>query len=180
MKLPDCKIEKAICTDESRYSITSALLEVEADGKGKLIAANEHIMAIVPVEVEDGDTTGLISKDALETAGKQKSAVYRRVMANDSLKIVTGAGVLESKRPEGQFPNYREIVKGAPERIASERPTISFNVQSLLKLAQALGPVTSKVADVNLWIDKKRHGAAIIVRNTGNPNAYGVLMPIRD
>ena len=77
MRLPVGKIEQAASTEESRkplstsYTLKAVKLDVETK---RMMATDGHILAIVPVEVDATDHSGLLSVDSM----KQIRAMQRR------------------------------------------------------------------------------------------------------
>jgi DNA polymerase III sliding clamp (beta) subunit (PCNA family) len=177
MKLPKGKIELAAASPyESRYTLKAVKLDVE---NKRMLATDGHILAIVPTEVADTDHSGLIAVDSF----KQIRAMQKRAktipvnIAVNGKAVATGKGeTAEYELVSGQFPNAdAAIPKGATYEGA---PTIGLNVDLLMRLAKALGADEAHQGTIiKLWI--KDGSSAVLVKTDENPEAVGVIMPVR-
>lgn len=143
---------------------------VEQDGEGKpvAVATDGRMLACVPVELEPGDTAGLVTVEALTQARKlARSGEMAQVEANGCLKLANGATL---PRPELQYPNWRQVVpQGEP------RFRFALSAERLLAIAQALGAKESQVV-----LEFTDELSPVRVRAVGcNSEALGVLMPVR-
>lgn len=172
MKLPNTEIELAAGTEQSRYTLQAVKLDV---ANKRMLATDGHILAIVPVEVSETDHDGLLTVDSIKQARKlHKSAKgISEMSVNGKFTVKTGAQSAEFDLTTGQFPNVDAVV-----RKCEGPPTITFNVDLLLRLAKA---VAEKKYDgtrvVSLWI--KGANDSIIVKGEIGNEAVGVLMPCR-
>lgn len=176
MKLPkNCKIEKATSTDSTRPAIGEPWLDVEA---GKLVATNGRIIAVVPVEIEEGDASGYVTAEALKAAralvGKHLPLAIK---ANGSLALYNG---VTFPRPGvddlGQFPNWKQVI---PEKQEKPAIRIAFDVKLLSALCEAMG-----TSGVILEASDDLTGIRVIPTGVsacqpGSPQAFGVIMPLR-
>lgn len=234
MKFPSNKIEAAVSSEATRYTIQAVKLDVE---KKKLIATDGHIMAVVPCTVDENDHSGLIGVDAVKLIRditKRQKYGQPTVNVNGKIEIV-GANETATAIPvEGSFPNWEAVV---PKFEATEKnrrvletleamaknldaqidatnvhekkvalddlredvlksishvgaticnatkPTISFDVNLLVRLVDALKSEQSKGKNghkrVSLWI--KSADDAIVVKSTASEDSesIGVMMPVR-
>lgn len=172
MKLPESQIELAASQEESRYTLKAVKLDVA--GK-RIMATDGHILAIVPVEVSDGDHDGLISVDAMKAARKlQRAAKGVPIQANVNGKFsISGAGQsAEFDLDTGTFPNVDAIIPKF-----DGPPTITLDAELLLRLAKAIETKGySPAYSVALWI--KDANSPILVKGEQD-GAIGVIMPCR-
>ncbi len=156
------KIEKAAARDSSRYAINCVYLDT---AKGRLVATDGSILAIVPCEIADDDADGLIPLEAIDRARKLAIGGIVRAKCNGKAEQSDGSSF---QRPDHRFPDYSGII---PKEAGSVR--VSLNADSLLRLAQALGGKT-----VTLEIGEP--GTPIRVRPCldGIEGAFGLIMPI--
>ena len=167
MKTPISKIEQAVPKKDMRFYLQSAWLDV---ANRRLLASDGHICAIVPVEIEDGDTTGPVSVEVLKQARKAKSS---SIKANDALVLDNGTSY---PRPEGveQGVKYPDVDKIIPT--STPAVIIGLNAALLLKLAEAINDSGLYGTNVKLHIS----GPTDAIKVTGNmENAIGIIMPIR-
>ena len=176
MRLPVGKIEQAASTEESRCTLKAVKLDVE---NKRMMATDGHILAIVPVEVDATDHSGLLSVDSM----KQIRAMQRRsksipvnIAVNGKATATGKSETSEFELVTGQFPNVDAVI---PTGEKYEGPaTVCFNVDLLVRLAKALGADEAHQGTiVQLWI--KDASSPVLVKTSENPEAIGVLMPYR-
>ena len=104
MKTPIQKLEKMVSKNPLRSSMNHCHLDTK---KGNLVATNGKALVIVPVEIEDGDTSGAISKEGLKAARRDRKG-DRSLSVNGNETVSTGPDAGKTfPRPEaGNFPNY--------------------------------------------------------------------------
>lgn len=172
------KLDLAAAAEAGRYAMHHVNLDVVTS---ELSATDGRILAVIPCEVEEGDSGGLIPRDAIKIARTGCKAEQATVKANGSVKAHGKAGIVEMTRPDGQFPRYADVIP--PQ--CSDDLRIGLNAELLWKLVQALGESPEHGYGVELRI---RRGAftgnaltaPIGVRMLGAPptGARGVIMPI--
>lgn len=176
MRLPESKIESAASQLESRYMLRA--VKFDAEGK-RMLATDGHILAIVPVETNDNDCTGVLSLEtiaAARLAQKQSKSIPINLHVNGKATIeAPGEIKIEHPLMEGKFPKCDEVVP------KFEGPcTIAFNVDLLLRLADALKQKETgkhiKPRIVQLWI--KDRESTVLVKIRGS-EGIGVIMPCR-
>jgi len=172
MKLPNTKIESVVSDDKSREVITHVYLD--AEGK-RLVACNGFVLAVNPVEVEDRDTSGLISVDAIKLARKTApKRVEPHVLANGDLRVPLASATLD--RPEGKYPDFNQVIPVVNTENTS--PTLVIDAKLLYELSKALCEDGNRVA---LWVNPVTTGP-IYVKPTGQfmkeSGNYGVIMPV--
>lgn len=168
---PYTAFKKAVPDDQFPYA--------QFDGTG-LVTTNGHYLIRVPVEPEDDDTPGPISREVLEAAYKSPE---KRITANGSLKV----GNTTFERPEmGRFPDVQPIYDQLPMPGDEDSVTIGLNVDYLKLIAEALGANsgdTKKRGQVFLTFrlrhDKTHDSRAIYIRAPATQDeAFAALMPV--
>jgi len=169
------EIELAASSDECREVITN--IQLYKDNKC-LVATDGKILAIVPVEVEDGEVNGPIPPQAFKSARKGITKKQKEIddveidihCLEGELNIYTKKeGVHNIKRPRDiLYPNFKQVI---PRNKAKH--TIRFNPELLMKLAKAIGSSESIVLEFN------DEDSPIEVYSCDKTNeAFGVLLPI--
>lgn len=128
-----CKIESASEGKKGlRLQLRDAYLDVE---KNRVLATDGYVAAIVPVEIEAGDTSGYIPTEALTQARKAtaKKADAIALMCNGSVTLPDNRTF--PRENLGTFPNV-DLVIPKPE---TRNFTTGLDVKLLVKLADALG-----------------------------------------
>jgi hypothetical protein len=131
-----CKLEKAVAKSEGRYAMRHTLLAKRGD-EHVLVATDGRILAVVGVEVEEGDAIGLIPVEAVKGAAKGgQSFMPAQIHANGSAVYTDKAGAqVTMARPEGEFPRWESIMP-APQ---ADDIVIALNPDLLKALADAIG-----------------------------------------
>lgn len=160
MKLPETKIESICDQKDFRQYLRQPHLDVK---NKRLVATNGHVMAILNVELDEGDTSGPVPISAIKTARKNLGSI----LLDGQAKTLDGT----FERPDvGKYPDYAKSLPKVPDR----EPEITFNAELLFKLAQAISANKTKI--VSLWIENKE--SPIIVK-ASDGIGVGVLMPCR-
>lgn len=136
-----CKPESLASRDPSRPVLTCLFLRiVELDGvrHGYLEGTDSYKLGRIPVELDDDDTEGFVTRDAIEAARKGKAD---RLICNGSLAFTTAdGGTVSMPRPEpGKPVNADQLLDVSPAMIEGQRFTIGVNPVLLLELANAFG-----------------------------------------
>lgn len=176
------EIERATSSDKTRPVLSCAHLNVD---KGRIEATDNYMAVVLPVEIEEGDTSGLIPAEALRALRKANGRHVRFSLAcNGDVELNTPDGVQTWKRPEGQFPNLDQIT---PSEFSSFRVVI--DPAKLYALAKALGadrhvliefslqPSAEEGEDVGFFPSNLRP-MRVTADNNSN-EAWGILMPAR-
>lgn len=109
MRIPSTKIEAAAATRDVRAYINQPWLDVE---RQRIVATDGHILAIVPIETDEGDASGPIPTEAIKAARK----MYRHTpdamgvfKANGAIAFPNGYTI---PRPDGigEFPDVDRLV----------------------------------------------------------------------
>lgn len=162
MKVPNTKIEN-VCANkyDARAYLRVPYLDVE---RKRLVSTNGHALAIVEVELDDGDTAGHVPIEALKAVRKDKSAVS--IYLDGAAKV---NGTTFPREDLGKYPEYSAVLPERPER----EPDITFNAELLFNLSRAI--CTGKWPFVSLWITDDEKGVYVETAGGG----YGVIMPAR-
>jgi hypothetical protein len=174
------EVERAASKEASRPVLTHAYLNAE---NGTLEATDSYRAVVIPVEVEEGDVSGLIPAEALKAQRKASRHAPASLRVNGDVRLSTPDGEQSWKTGEGQFPNLRQL---GPTDLSTFR--IGLNPALLLETAKALGSGESVTLEFTLRRDKVEGddtGAypdalrpmRVTVPNGGE--SYGILMPIR-
>ncbi len=177
------QIEKAASSDAMRPVLANAWLET---GKSRLLASNSYMLAVVPVEVEEGDVDGPVSGEALVSARKLAKHETPNIACNGSLEVQGGPTFPRPASEGMKFPDADQVWPAAYDGEAGvDFYEVGFNPTLLLELCKAIGLVGGK-----------RFGAPCrlrIMRNTGTgavdplrpfevigaDGAKGILMPVK-
>lgn len=141
MKLPSkAKLAPLTSRDESRPILHAFYLRVqESDGeqRGYLEATDSYKLARIPVELDEGDTEGFVTREAIEAARKMK---YDHVFCNGSLGVGNAIEpFVHFPRPElGTFPDTDKLLELEPATIDGARFVFGINPRLLLELAEGM------------------------------------------
>jgi hypothetical protein len=115
------KLTAACSKDKSLPVLQHVNLNVEL---GELQATTKYVAVRVPVEVEKGDTSGVVDPAAVDAATKSKAS---------NLKVG------KTQHPKvGEFPKLEELWPTGKE-VGKPAFRIGFNAEYLLQVAQAIG-----------------------------------------
>ena len=175
------EIERAASKDPARPILTYVYLNTETR---TLEATDAYRAVVVPVEVEEGDESGLIPAEALKAQRKASKYSPASLSVNGDIRLSTPEGEQSWRKGEGQFPNLHQLT---PEEWSTFR--IALNPKHLLETAKALDGQGEHVTlefvrqaekdegeDVGVFPSNMRP-IRVTVRNGGD--SYGILMPIR-
>lgn len=178
------KIEAACSDDKDRRSILSPYLERDGDG-GKLIATNGRIIAVVPVECDDGDTAGYLPASCIKDARK------RGLVELGEKATIPGVSIYERNPGNETFPNWKAVI---PDNKGVKIVRLCLDPAFLKDLADAMGTagVALEIPIGNYGDGTSRAGSdncvkePVVVRpadargcHSASPEAIGVIMPIR-
>ena len=170
MKLPNTGIEMAVARGDTRDYLNHAHLDAE---NKRLIACNGNILAVVPVEVDEEDTSGPVGLDAIKAARKAagKKANATVIVNND--QRIPAAGLSMSRPSVGEYPNVDRILKGARPL----GPSICLNPALLWDVARAVMPANAKDQAIRIFLPETSQ-RAIRVESLNGSDAIGVIMPV--
>lgn len=169
--------------EAGRYAMQHARLELsplepasegEDNKEGTLVVTDGHRLVVVPVELDEHDAEGFVSREAFDAAVKaDKGRAAVSLEANGSLKLRNGATF---PRPEGgEFPRWRAVMPRY-KRGDEGTTTIAFNARQLAEIAAVLSPETDHVVLTVKPNDKGEYVLPFLVKGAGP--GVGVLMPI--
>lgn len=170
------KIEAVASDDATLQPISMPYLDTKDKDAPVVVATNGKALAVVPVELEDGDTDGHIPTAALAHYRKLSKKHHEEV----SLKLNGTAHVHDYRdsvsasypRPgDLRFPDWRDIREDKKLFSTPVTVTIKLDAALLHKLAQAVG---------NDWVTLEIRSNKDAVKVNGDRGAYGLIMPICD
>lgn len=181
-------VAKVASKDQSRPVLTCCYLDAD---RGVLEATDSYKLASVPVELGEGDVSGLIPAAAVaELVKAQKS---RRGYDSSAHLDCSDAGMVSLvsvdvsqswPRPDGQWPNVPQLI---PDEAQWSGFRVRLNTKLLRELAEGLGGDDVTLTFVRASADvseSESHFAPsnlrpIIVHNGSTEHGVGLLMPIR-
>ena len=182
MKMSIAKIEAFASEDEQApVSLKCAYLDCEGS---RLVATDGHMAARVTVNLEDGDTSGLIPREAFDLARKELKALRKLLkdeLPDPWLQINCGedAIVIENLlsktnhivlRPKLGDSKYPDIDRVFPKEVGSATVTLSRELLSTLIAAMdGSGGLSFFVSGAD--------DAVLVAPSTGE--AAAILMPMR-
>lgn len=169
MKLPNARIEQATRKkDKVRPQLNNMRLDVE---QHTLAATDGFILALVPVEVDDGDTSGYITPEAIALARKTRAD---SITADSALKLPDGTQLPRPKDADmPQWPNVAVVIPPKPDH----EPDLIIDTALLLRLAEALNDQSQKktATALKLWFSGRE---SPIYAEGNTVGAVGVIMPM--
>jgi hypothetical protein len=173
---PAFKIEKACSSDQSRPVLSCAYLDA---GEGKLVATDSYALAVVPVELEEGDTSGLVPAAAFQAWRKASTrTVPAGFSANGAVEVSGPDGSSSFVRPEGQFPRWAELVGTPRDGGTGEelQPIAEFGIDAglLARLAEAIG--AGKHGHVRVKVYSPLRPIRV---ESMSGEGFGIVMPVR-
>ena len=161
------KLEKAVSTDENR----EALVNISVTRR-HATACDGKILAIVPVQVEEGDEVGWLTPDALKLARKAGPRGFDtiRIGLNGTQELQDGSTIKRPSYKEIKPPKMLQILLHA-HRGRTFR--IGINASMLKSLSEALG-------SEEIVLEFGSPTETILVHPVHHEEGVcGVLMPVR-
>lgn len=130
------EIERAISDDTSRPTLVHAHYDLE---RKRLCATDGHMMAIIPVEPQEGEAAGPVSGESIKAARKATAKMgIAEIHANGALAVLAGPTFPRPRLDGLSFPPIDEVIpsykKGDEGTV-----TIGLDVELLMGLARAIG-----------------------------------------
>lgn len=168
------KPEKVTCKPEKdavNRSLEHCMLDT---ARGRLVATNRHMIAVLPVTVGVTDSEGLISPEALKGARKEAITAHRALVklareeedATLELRCLNSNGL---ETPEGEcyvrptvdrdqdtYPPVDNAIPPAYSAEDADTCIVGLNVKYLLALAEALGASAQTNHAIELRIKLER------------------------
>ena len=161
------RLEKAVSTDESRENLANISVT-----RRHAIACDGKMIAIVPVEVDEGDEVGWMTPDALKLARRvnPKGLDTIRIVLNGSQELPDGSTAMRPSFDEVHPPRMLQILLKAHR---GRTCRVGINTGMLKQLSEALGTE-------ELILEFGSPSDAILVRPVHQEEGVrGVLMPVR-
>lgn len=177
MYFAKCDIAQAAAKNDIRDYLNAPQLDTV--GK-RVIATDGKILATIPVEIEDGEICGPVPVEAIAAARKAVTArspeqrCEIRCNGDGSGVTVPAAGVTYDRPITGKFPDIDRVIPP----IADTDRMYAIDVALLNRLAKALSTSTRDGLQVTLRIPEDASKPAR-VESWSNPDAVGVIMPLR-
>lgn len=188
MRFPaDCQISRACSDEATRLSLMGAHLDVE---KKRLTATDGRILLSIPVEIDEGDESGIVPAEALKEAVKlSRSKAWRHFGPNASIVTAGKVARLLDKREfrfiDMTYPNWEKVL---PQFVPGITRTVrlQFDPGLLYELAKAAGhdpkDAGRRAVTLEFMIDGEDDAAQkpMAVTVAGAPaGSIAVLMPMR-
>ena len=161
------RLEKAVSTDESRENLANISVT-----RRHAIACDGKMIAIVPVEIDEGDEVGWMSPDALKLARKvnPRGLDTIRIMLNGNQELPGGSTVKRPSFDDVHPPKMMQILLNAHRGRTFQ---VGINAGMLKQLSEALGTE-------ELILEFGSPDEAILVKPVHREDGVrGVLMPVR-
>lgn len=178
MKIPtNAKLENCVSHDKHRAVLANIHIDTEAN---LAVATDGRMMALVPIELDELDTTGPLPPDALQAArklAKKNNHSDCLLMCNGDIRLSNGVSM---PRPttggvDGELPPYPKYQQVVPDKDRPVKFAIAFNAALLADLAGALG-----CEIVTLQFRDELSPIVVLPSEAGSvAGAKGVLMPAR-
>lgn len=159
------KIEKCVSADPSRETLLNIYVS-----KKHAVATNGHVLAMVPIEKEKGDTDGWITPDTLKLARKVTPKALGTVHIGLNGAQVLPDGTTIPRPTEATPPDATNIIKAAKE---DRKFTVGINASYLQSISEALGTD-------ELVLSFSTPNSAILVKPLRDDSeSLALLMPVR-
>jgi len=173
------QVSKAVSRDEARPVLTGILLAVDGD-EIRMVATDSYRLSVRVAHLEEPIAEKIdviIPGKALEEAPKVAGAADNVTMGIASNQIVFTSGMTTyvTRRIEGNFPNYRQLIPASGEtRIVVEKAELLEAAQRVSVLAQHNAPIRMKMADSTLTLSAATQDVGdasedLMIESTGNP-----------
>lgn len=151
------QVSKAVSRDEARPVLTGILLVIDGD-EIRMVATDSYRLSVRVAHLEVPAKERIevvIPGKALEEVPKIAGASDAMTMGVSSNQIVftTGQTTYVTRRIEGNFPNYRQLIPADGEtRMTVDRMEFLEAAQRVSLLAQHNAPLRMKIADSTLTL----------------------------
>jgi DNA polymerase III sliding clamp (beta) subunit (PCNA family) len=171
MKIGNFEIEQMAAKKDVRYYLNECAHVQELNGAMVACATDGHALAIVPVEMEDGDVPGYVTAEALKKARKAGS-----VKCNGAYEFPDGSTMpRRSELNDASFPDVSRVIPREEDLSSVE---LTFNADLLHRLARAITE-NGKHGRVITLRFRKENASTMSMRVDGDNGAFGVIMPVR-
>jgi len=179
MKTRKTKLQVVASKENSRFAINGIYLDTE---EKRLVATNGKCMAIIPAEIEEGDTTAILNAELWTEKRKKNEPIEAKV--NGSAVMPNGKTF---QHLDGQFPSYKDVI---PTFEGKKTVKFSLDPSLLMDLAHAMGFNRTDeygqgiTLEMEVNEDGENTGSPILITNKidfefTKEKAKGLLMPIQ-
>lgn len=157
------------------------------DINGIAIATDGHMLAIVPVQIDNEDVTGLIHKDTFKEALKGSKSGFARLSLQEKF-VELPNGNLIKRDYIGTFPMFLGVLTEERSEVAKVEPkpaSIHLDVKLLYALAQAIGIHGTKYrgANISIYPSTPSGNQPIFITSSSDTEdhwipPFGILMPV--
>ena len=151
------QVSKAVSRDETRPVLTGMLVAIEGT-KLKMVATDSYRLAVkeaaLPAPVSE-EVQVIVPGKALEEVARLASDVEQVTFGVSDNQVVFefGTTVYISRRIEGTYPNYTQLLPGGYEsRIVVDRAELAESVKRVSLLAQHNAPLRFSMTDSTLTL----------------------------
>jgi DNA polymerase-3 subunit beta len=173
------QVSKAVSRDEARPILTGVLLIIDGD-EIRMVATDSYRLAVRSSKLESPVAERVevvVPGKALEEVPKiaGSSSVVTMGVASNQIVFTMGETTYVTRRIEGTFPNYRQLIPTDGEtRMVVDRLELLEAVQRVSLLAQHNAPIRMKVADNTLTLsavtqDVGEASEDLMVETSGQP-----------
>jgi DNA polymerase-3 subunit beta len=173
------QVSKAVSRDEARPILTGVLLIIDGD-EIRMVATDSYRLAVRTSHLETPAKERIevvVPGKALEEVPKiaGSSSVITMGVSSNQVVFTMGETTYVSRRIEGTFPNYRQLIPSDGETtMAVDRTELLEAVQRVSLLAQHNAPVRMKIADNTLTLsavtqDVGEASEDLMVESSGQP-----------
>jgi len=171
MILPNRKLEKCAGKKDARYYLNQPYLDTE---ESAVISTNGHIMAVCPVELDEGDTSGPITAESIQAAIKacpgKRADKTASIKANGSLQLDNGQSFPREELTQ-KWVDYKRVI---PDKDKAEM-VISLDAKLLKDLADAINTPGTSIVKIHI----KDNSTSFYIESDDSSDCYGVIMPCR-
>src|ERR687895_425348 len=150
------KVARAASRDESRPVLTGILVRFEAD-KLVMAATDSYRLAVKETELDESgpDLDAIIPARALQELGRLAAGADEVSLGVHENHVIFGAGDvwLTSRRIDGQFPNYKQLLPETFEaEVAMERGPLLDVIRRAGVMAQRNAPLRLRFSEGELSV----------------------------
>jgi DNA polymerase-3 subunit beta len=151
------QVAKAVSRDETRPILTGVLLSIDGDSM-KMVATDSYRLAVREValpKAAEGSIEVVVPGKAIDEVPKLASAAEAVSVGVSENQVVFSFGetVYVSRRIEGNFPNYKQLIPKERETVVTvDRGELADAVKRVSLMAQHNAPLRIKVTESTLTL----------------------------
>lgn len=193
-------VHTAVSTEETRYYLNGVYIEPHADGGALLVATDGHrlLAAHDPLASCQESSIVQLPKEALALCKRPKTVDRRELVIDTQNAVATinnikpaDAGATEPVAEmiaafqanviDGTFPDWRRVTPTELlDKNAADSPAFNgLYLKAFGNLAMEIGK-HSGLQTVAMRMSISDGHSPVVIRWSGQPNIFGVLMPMRD